>query len=170
MDTRPDLDVELLLRRLTARGVDFVIIGGVAATLFGSPRTTFDLDICFETDPTNLESLGEVLTGLGARLRGVPEDLPFTPDATTLSRIEVLTMSTRAGDIDVLSNPKGAPPYARLRAQAERLLIGDFAVLVASLEDLIAMKRAVGRPKDLLDIEELEAIRRLRRRVKPKSG
>jgi Nucleotidyl transferase AbiEii toxin, Type IV TA system len=160
---RAELDVARILRALTARGVDFVVIGGIAAVLHGSARNTFDLDICFATDPANLDALGEVLVALGARLRGV-EDVPFVPDAATLRRMEVLTLSTDAGDLDVLARPAGAPRFDALRRHADRLDLGGFSVRVASVDDLIAMKSAAGRPKDRETVAELEAIRRLRRR------
>jgi len=156
------LDVRRILRALVARGVDFVVIGGIAAVLHGSARTTFDLDLAFSQDAANREALARVLLDLNARLRGVSEDVPFTPDARALHEIEVLTLATDAGDLDVLARPAGAPPYARLRARADRYDLGGFAVLVAGLPDLIAMKRAAGRPKDLADVEELETILRLR--------
>jgi hypothetical protein len=159
---RPVLHAEEILRRLTARGVDFVVIGGIAAILHGSSRNTFDLDVCFATDPGNLEALGAVLLGLNARLRGVEEDVPFVPDAATLRKIQTLTLATDLGDFDVLSRPDGAPGYEALRRAAERYDLGGFSVLVASVSDLIAMKRAAGRDKDLLDVGELEAILRLR--------
>jgi hypothetical protein len=147
-----------------------VVIGGIAAVLHGSPRTTFDLDICFATDERNLEALGEVLIELDARLKGVDEQVPFVPDARTLRRVELLTLETSAGELDVLATPAGAPPYARLRRNAERLDLGGFRVLVASIDDLLAMKRAAGRTKDLADVEELEAIKRLRRRQRRRAS
>jgi predicted nucleotidyltransferase len=154
-----ELDTAGLLRALTAQGVDFVVIGGIAALLHGSPRLTQDLDICFATDRGNLEALGEVLTRLGARLAGIDEDVPFVPDADALRRIVVLTLETDLGKLDVLGSPAGAPAYGALREQADRYDIGGAHVLVASIADLIAMKRAAGRPKDLADIAELEIIR-----------
>jgi hypothetical protein len=113
------------------------------------------------TDDVNLHALGDVLIELGARLRGVRDAVPFTPDARTLRRIDVLTLATVAGDLDVLARPSGAPGYAALRRRADRFDVGGFAVLVASVEDLIAMKQATGRPKDVQDVAELEAILRL---------
>jgi hypothetical protein len=160
--SRGELDPEPILRALVRRGVDFVVIGGIAAVLHGSPRLTFDLDLCFAPDTGNLQALGEVLVALGAQLRGVDETVPFVPDAATLRRIEVLTLATPAGDLDVLARPAGAPAYETLRRRADRYEVGDFSVLVASVEDLIAMKRAAGRAKDLADVAELEAILRLR--------
>lgn len=162
MSPRPaDFDPARILERLTARGVDFVVIGGIAAVLHGSARATFDLDVCFATDAQNLRALGEVLVELGARLRGA-EDVPFVPDAAALRRVEVLTLQTSAGDLDVLARPLGARGFASLRARADRYDVGGFSVLVASVPDLIAMKRALGRAKDTADVETLEAILRLR--------
>ena len=158
-----DLDAPAIVRALAERGVDFVVIGGIAAVLHGSPRNTFDLDVAFAVEPANLESLGAVLVALGARLRGVPDDIPFMPDARTLRGVDVLTLTTELGSLDVLARPAGAPPFATLRQRADRYDIGGTVVRVASIPDLIAMKRAAGRPKDLADIAELEAIVRLSR-------
>jgi hypothetical protein len=159
---RPAFDAEGILRRLTARGVDFVVIGGIAAVLHGSSRNTFDLDVCFATDAGNLEALGAVLTELHSRLRGVDDTVPFVADAASLRRVELLTLETDLGDFDVLSRPQGTHGYDALRRGADRYDLGGFSVLVASVSDLIAMKRAAGRPKDLADVAELETILRLR--------
>lgn len=153
-----------ILGLLTAHGVDFVVTGGIAAVLHGSARNTQDLDICFARDGANLTVLGRALTELEARLRRVADDVPFVPDAATLRRVQTLTMETVAGHFDILASPDGAPPYERLRRNAERYDLGAFAVLVASIDDLVAMKRAAGREKDIADIGELQAIARLRAR------
>jgi hypothetical protein len=161
---RPSLRADEILRRLTVRGVDFVVIGGIAAVLHGSAQATYDLDICYATDPGNLAALGEVLVALGARLKGVDEQVPFVPEASTLRRVELLTLVTREGELDVLARPAGSPRYAALRRNADRFDLDGFSVLVASIDDLIAMKQAAGRQKDLAAVEELEAIKRLRAR------
>jgi predicted nucleotidyltransferase len=158
---RPPLRADEILRRLTARGVDFVVIGGIAAVLHGSPQNTFDLDICFASDAGNLRGLGDVLQELHARLKGLDDDVPFVPDADTLRRIEVLTMVTELGELDVLTRPAGSPDYEALRRNADRFDLDGFSVLVASIDDLIAMKTAAGREKDLIAVDELEAIKRL---------
>lgn len=151
-----------MLRRLTAAGVDFVVIGGIALVLAGSARLTRDLDVIFAPDEANLEALGTVLVGLDARLRGIDDDLPFVPDGRSLREVELLTLTTSAGWLDVHRAVDGAPAYDVLRGRAERVRIGDFAVLVAAPNDMIAMKRAAGRPQDVADIAEWEAIKRLR--------
>jgi hypothetical protein len=154
------------LAHLTAYGVEFVVVGGIAATLYGSDRDTFDLDICPSTDAANLEVLGRALVDVDARLRGVEEDVPFVPDGRTLARIQILTLDTSFGPLDVLIRPDGSPPYRQLRARAEKLDLGQVAVLVASIDDLLEMKRASNRGKDKLDVETLEAIKRLTRRLR----
>lgn len=164
MATWPEFSPTALLRALTDGRVDFVVIGGFAAIAHGASRITHDLDICFAGDPVNLDALGTVLIGLGARLRSVDEEVPFVPDAATLRRVRVLTLDTDHGPLDVLVEPSGAPAYARLRQDATALDVSGMRVLVASIDDLMAMKDAAGRPKDLLDLEELAAIARLRPR------
>jgi hypothetical protein len=160
-----ELRVDRLLETLTSARVDFVVVGGIAASLLGSAHDTFDLDICPATDAANLDSLGRVLLGLDARLRGVDEDVPFVPDGQALGRVEMLTLDTALGPLDVLIRPGGSPPYTRLRERAERKNLGSFSVLVASIDDLIAMKTLAGRSKDLVTVEELQAIKRLRKRL-----
>jgi predicted nucleotidyltransferase len=154
-----------LLRALVARGVDFVVVGGVAMIGHGSTRPTYDVDICYATDPANLEALADAMVELGAKLRGIHEEVPFVPDARTLRQTSVLTLTTPEGEIDLLVGPAGAPAYAELRDRARRITVDGVAVLIASLDDLESMKRAAGRPKDLLDLEEIAAIRRLRRQL-----
>lgn len=155
-----------LLEHLARHGVDFVVVGGIAATLHGSERNTFDLDICPAQDGDNLDALGKALIEIDARLRDIEEGLPFVPDGRALAGIEILTLSTSLGALDILVRPHGSPPYAALRRRATALdLGGDASVLIASIDDLIAMKRESDRPKDRDDIERLEALARLSRRL-----
>jgi hypothetical protein len=159
----PALRLHNLLSRLTEADVDFVIVGGVAVVLQASPRLTQDLDICCATGHDNLERLSGVLIDLRAMLRGVEEDLPFSPDARTLRRTQILTLTTSEGNLDLLVDPDGSPGYAALRRNANRMNLDGLTVAVASIEDLIAMKHAAGRPQDLVDLESLEIARRRRR-------
>lgn len=159
MNGLPHFDPPRLLRELTMRGVDFVVIGGLAAALLGSPRLTQDLDITYATDEGNLDALGAALIALEARLYGIHEDVPFVPDGRTLKNTELLTLQTSAGKLDLLAHPPGAPPYAELRGDAQRLDVGGFFVLVVSIDHLAAMKRTADRPKDRADLAELAAIK-----------
>jgi predicted nucleotidyltransferase len=158
----PELRLESLLGRLANAEVDFIVVGGVAVAFQGYARSTKDLDITYATDKENLQRLGEVLIAVHARLRGVPEDVPFVPDDRTLARTRLLTLDTDDGGLDLLADPPGAPPYENMRARADRVDFDGIVIAVAALDDLLAMKRAAGRPQDLADVEALEVARRLR--------
>jgi hypothetical protein len=150
-----------ILRRLDAAGVDFVVIGGIAAIAHGSPQITRDLNIVFATDEANLERLGCALQDLKATLRGVTDDVPFVPDARSLRHVRLLTLDTEEGPLDVMVEPDGSKGYEQLRAGSIEAVVQGTAIRVAGLDDLIAMKKAAGRPKDRIYVEELEAIKRL---------
>ena len=158
----PKLDAEDMLRRLVGGGVDFVVIGGMALVLAGSARLTRDLDIVFAADHENLDALGRVLTGLDSKLREIGEEIPFEADARTLGNVQLLALATSSGWLDVHRQVDGIPAYEALRRRADRMDLGDFSVLVSAPGDMIAMKTASGRPQDLADIAEWEAIKRLR--------
>lgn len=148
-----------LLGALARHEVRFVVIGGVAATMQGSPSVTVDLDVCYERSPANLERLAAALRELRARLRDAPADLPFRLDAATLGNGDAFTFQTDRGPLDVLGTPAGTSGYADLVATAATVDLGGFAVLVCSLDDLIRMKEAAGRPKDRVELEILAALR-----------
>jgi hypothetical protein len=147
------------LRALARGDVAFVLIGGIAARLHGSPSITRDIDICYSRAADNVERLVEVLVSLNARLRGVDEDVPFLLDARTLLAGANFTFVTDVGDVDVLALPAGVEGYEELEANAERVELDGVTVLVATLDDLIRMKQAAGRAKDRAELEILAALR-----------
>ncbi|HEX4820210.1 MAG TPA: hypothetical protein VFV00_08385, partial [Acidimicrobiales bacterium] len=146
------------LKALREGGVDFVLIGGVAARLHGSPSLTRDIDICYDRDRENVERLADVLRHLHARLRG-DDEAPFLLDARTLLAGNNFTFVTDVGDLDVLGLPAGVDGYVELARSAELVDLGDVAVLVTTLDDLIRMKTAAGRAKDRAEVEILSALR-----------
>ena len=152
-------DPERLLRALVDGGVEFVLIGGIGARLLGSPSITFDLDICYARDQTNLESLAAVLRSLRPRPRVVGAEVPFRLDARTLAAGDSFTFETDAGPLDMLGTPAGTAGYEDLvrTAVTQQLQLGP--ILVADIDSLIRMKRAAGRPKDLVEVEILGALR-----------
>jgi hypothetical protein len=153
-------DPGAILERLVDGGVDFVVIGGLAATLHGASLLTADLDIMYAREPANLRRLASVLSALHVRLRGA-EELPLHVDAQLLRNGDRFTFTSTLGDLDILATASGAAPYDEIRARAVELWMNDAYILVASLDDLIAMKRATARPKDQNKLAELLELRAL---------
>ena len=154
----PEFQAQALLGALTEHGVDFVVVGGLAAMVHGSSYPSYDLDITYARDQANLERLAEVLRELRATLRGAPADSPFQVDAESLRAGAHFTFTTPFGSLDLLDRPDGSPAYERLRAAAVRTEIEGRSVLVASVDHMIAMKEATGRPHDKTVAHELRAI------------
>jgi len=148
-----------LFRELNDGGVRYVVIGAFAGRLLGSPTLTRDLDICHATDPDNLRALAAVLGKLNARLRGTDDDVPFQLDARSLAAGDSFTFSTAAGDLDILGTPAGTIGYDELVRTAQATDLDGLTVQVAGIDELIRMKRAAGRPKDLIEVEALGALR-----------
>lgn len=144
---------------LVENQVEFVIIGGVALVLHGSPRITQDLDICYARHPENLHRLAAALRPFRPMLRGAPPGLPFVLDARTLDSGLNFTLTTEPGDIDILGEVSGVGGYDRVAADAVPMDVYGHRVLVMSLSALERAKRAAGRLKDLVDLEEIEKLR-----------
>lgn len=147
------------LRTLLEHGVRFVLIGGYAAAIRGSPMMTGDVDICHARDDANLDRLAAALEELDAGLRGAPPDVPFRLDVRTLKAGDHFTFATRAGPLDCLGTPAGTDGFPDLDRQATDEDLDGITVRVASLDDLIRMKRAAGRAQDRIAIEWLSALR-----------
>lgn len=157
--SEPPFDPLAGLRALVEHGVRFVLIGGYAAALRGSPMMTGDVDICYGRDRENLERLAEALQSLHARLRGAVADVPFLLDSRTLEAGDHFTFATDAGPMDCLGTPAGTDGSADLDASATDEDLDGLVVRVASLDDLIRMKRAADRPQDRIAVEWLSALR-----------
>ena len=153
------IDFEQALTALANAQVRFVIVGGLAVTIHGSAYVTFDLDFCYARDPENLSQLAQALRPYHPRLRGAPAGLPFRFDEATLRGGLNFTLATDVGDIDLLGEVVGVGDYAAALAASERVELFGATFDVLTLEALIASKRAAGRPKDLLVLPELEALR-----------
>lgn len=155
----PDKIVEAPLRLLADYQVDIVIVGGVAAALHGSMLLTTDLDVCYKRDLPNLNRLATALQSVHARLRNAPEGIPFILDAETLRRGLNFTFITDLGDVDLLGEVRGVGMYENVAVGAIDFELFGYEFKVIDISKLIDAKRAAGRPKDLVAIPELEAIR-----------
>ena len=148
-----------VLETLIRHEVRFVLIGGLAARLHGSPTVTVDVDVCPALDLDNLGHLARALKELEAKLRTVDGAVAFTIDAKALQRTSNLTLVTAQGALDLLGKPLGTTGYQELEANAVTLQIDGLSLRVASLDDLLRMKEASGRPKDRIEVEVLGALR-----------
>jgi hypothetical protein len=157
--TAPDFQPAAVIGLLNRYGVRYVLIGGLAAALRGSPSVTQDVDLCHARDPENLARLTSALTDVHARLRGARADLPFRLDAKTLAQGDSFTFTTDLGWVDILATPSGTTGYDDLVAGAEKLEAFGQTFLTAGIDDLIRMKRAAGRPRDRAELEILGALR-----------
>lgn len=159
MSEYPRLDAGELLASLIHAQVRFVVIGGLAAQVHGSPILTADVDVCPAVDRSNLERLATALASLAAMRRDTPSDVHAPVDLRALRAGDMFILRTRFGDLDILMHPDPGLDYEVLEPHAISAQILGVTVRVASLDDLVAMKRAAGRPKDLLMLEHLGALR-----------
>ena len=151
-----------MLRGLQSASIRFVVVGGLAATAHGSRRVTDDVDICYDTSDTNIERLASLLVKWKAYPRGIEEGLPFFMDARQFRTTPILTLTTSQGFIDVLDTVKGVGGYEECRDRSVQVEAFDVTFRVLDLPALIDAKRATGRPKDIDQLPELEALLALR--------
>jgi hypothetical protein len=158
-------DPLLIFETLTRHGVDFVAIGGWAVISHGGTRNTRDVDFVAAADHANLARLEAALKELDAQLWEVDAHLlGIDLDARTLADGGNFTLVTRAGGLDFFNGGPGGAPYDAVRARSVVVDLGDgLEIRVAGIDDLLAMKRAAGRPRDLQDIATLTHIERERR-------
>jgi hypothetical protein len=158
----PDVpDFQQILAAFAEQNVRVVMIGGVAMRLHGSAHITDDVDFCYARDRANLDALARALAPHHPKLRGAPDDLPFIWDTRTLQGLLNITLKTDIGIVDMLGEAAGVDSFEGLWNRSVLMEAHGLPVRVASIDDLIAMKRAANRVKDRNHILELEALRRL---------
>lgn len=157
---RGPFDPTEIIRILDQHDVRYVLVGGVAARLHGSPSLTEDIDLTPDRSTDNLRRLAAALDELGARL-AVPDreqGLEVPLDENTFSS-PVMKFTTRAGEIDIVLEPAGVGGFERLEPNAVEFEVFDIHIKVAALDDIITSKEAASRPKDLAQLEILRELR-----------
>jgi aminoglycoside-2''-adenylyltransferase len=146
----PDFKPDEILAVLDRHEVRYVLIGGLAAVLYGAAHVTTDVDIVPEEARTNLDRLAAALKELNARIRvsGEPDGVPFDMSSESLARVRMWNLQTSKGDLDITFTPSGTQGFADLRRDVAVMRIRDVDVPVASLADVIRSKEAAGRERD----------------------
>lgn len=148
-------------RRFQQAQVKFVLVGGLAMMSHGADVLTQDVDLAYAVEPENLEALAAFLPTIHARVSGRPANDGFVITPGTLRAVRFLNLYTDLGEVDVMRELPGVDSFEGLWGRAVPMDLGGFTVRVASLDDLIAMKRAADRPKDQAHLLELLALKRL---------
>ena len=151
-------DFRALLSLLAGAQVEFIIVGGAAATAHGSARLTQDLDAVYRRTQENVSRLVRALAPRNPYLRGAPPGLPFVFDERAVHNGLNFTLVTDLGALDLLGEVAGGGGYEDLLPYSISLRLYGVECLCLGLERLIQVKRAAGRPKDLEAVAELEAI------------
>lgn len=166
-DTAPPpgvFDALGMLSVLHGHGARFVVIGAVGDRLWGAPTVTGSLDICHDRFPDNLRRISRALVALEAQPRSDDAD-PYEPYLRSLE-VGGGHFTTRLGMLAVHTNPPGVEAYPALVANACPFDLGEgVVVLVGDLDDLMRMRRATGRPKDVIELEVLAAVAEQRERI-----
>jgi predicted nucleotidyltransferase len=147
-----------VVRLFNEAGVRYVVIGGWAALIHGVARSTNDVDVVYARDADNIRRLADALRPWKPYLRGAPPGLPFRWDEATIRAGLNFTLTTQHGDLDLLGEVAGGGTYEELLTFTEEAASGGLPCRVVTLERLIQLKRAAGRPKDLEAIAELQAL------------
>lgn len=148
-----------LISTLSRANVEFIVVGGVAATGHGSARLTRDLDVVYRRTPDNIARLVSGLSALDPYLRGAPPGLPFSWSEETVQKGLNFTLITKLGALDLLGEITGGGKYEDILPHSLKLQLHGTECFCLGLDYLIKVKRAAGRPKDFEAIAELEAIR-----------
>ncbi len=153
-----ETDYDQLISSLVAGSVEFIIIGGAAATAHGSSRLTTDLDVVYSRNPENIKRIVNALNPLQPKLRGAPEGLPARWDEETIKSGLNFTLITSAGALDLFGEIIGGGSFEQLVPDSIKLTLFGNECRLLGLERLILVKQAAGRPKDHETVKELKVI------------
>jgi len=163
-------DVEQQIRLVSDFQIQCVFVGGLAALIHGASIRTRDLDVCYSRHKPNLTKIVAGLRSVNALLRGAPEGIPFILDEETLARGLNFTFETEIGDFDLFGEIQGVGGFDECFRNSDEIEVFGARHRVLSLEKLIAAKRSAGRPKDLLVLPELEALRKYQQKAERRAS
>jgi hypothetical protein len=148
-----------LLKRLLQHEIDFVLVGGLASVVHGSPLVTQDIDICIAINEEQIGKLRTALKDLSPRHRMDPNYKPsFMDYPENLEGVRNIYLETDLGVLDAMSELPPVGDFDRVRRNAVTITLFGFSCRVISLEDLIEIKKTMTRPKDketLLNLREI---------------
>jgi hypothetical protein len=154
---------DLIFRSLADHQVEFLLVGGLAATAHGASIITVDTDICFRQTPENCDRLARSLESIEAEIYPPrPAPIPITGELLRTHRI--IHLRTRAGRLDVMASVPGLGGFEEISPGATIITVGDLQIPMLSLDQLIRAKQALDQPKDREHLDQLLAIRKLSRK------
>ena len=153
--------LEKIAEILSSHGVEFIVIGGQAELLMGSPRVTYDIDLCYRRTKDNLRRLAAALREIKPTLRNAPADLPFVIDEQSLALGSNFTFNTLLGPLDLLGYLEPVGDFEEIADRAFEVPLADIVVKVIHIDDLITIKQHLRRPKDQQSLLQLLAIRKV---------
>jgi hypothetical protein len=151
METRLPPDFKEFLRLLAEERIEYLLVGGYAVGFHGFPRPTGDLDIWIATSPENARRMVSALGKFGFASAGASQDLFTQPD-------RIVRMGVPPVRVEVMSSVSGLQ-FGECYARRVIATIDGVEASVISKADLVRNKAAAGRPKDLADLEQLNASR-----------
>ena len=151
-------DLERLVPTLVRGGVEFTVIGGVAAIIHGSARATYDVDLLYSRNEANIQRLANLLASYTPYLREAPPDLPFVWDVKTIRNGLNFTLPTDLGDIDLLGDVADGETYQTLLSHSFDVEAFGVRFKCIDLPTLIRIKEAADGPKDREALAELRVL------------
>ena len=153
--------------------VRFVVVGGIAANFHGSPLTTYDCDVVVSLESENLLHLAQALAPLSPTFRHKIPPQSFDETMAMKGGWKNIYLDTRAGVLDCLGDIKGLGDFVECSAQSVEVNLEGFSIRFLTRDALIAAKKAMGRPKDLLTVAHLEVgseVEKIQQQDKPSEG
>ena len=155
-------DLTDIIERLIRSEVDFVLVGGLAAVTHGSSMATQDIDICCNFSVENLLRLQSALADLHPVHRMTTNQVPLELNEKKCAKLKNLYLETDIGQLDCLSEILGIGSFEEVKQQSESIELGGQSCRILRIDALITAKKAMGRPKDIETVKQLEVIRQER--------